>query len=222
MASPDVDLTLEQGATYAFGMCWGTLAVDHQVPPVPILGADGLQTSEPYDLSGCTARLQMRFKQKTDVLLTCTTEDTNGGITLTPPSKQGITSFDVTANVVTAFLSSPHDLAVGDIVSIDVTVPGGGGAQIFQGFWTVTVVPDSTTFKFARVGVDGTYSGVTATVVKCGDDNITIVLSDESTDALVHTTSVWDCKIYWPNGDEDYVVHGNVSVRLRVTQDVAP
>lgn len=65
MTAAVFDITIEQGATFEFPVTWATDAA----PPVPI------------DLTGYTARMQVRHKyNSTDKLLDLTTE--NGGITL--------------------------------------------------------------------------------------------------------------------------------------------
>lgn len=214
MSSVEVDLALEQGATYAFGLCWGQLAVD--AADAPILDADGNQTTVGYDLTGCTARMQFRLKTPTDVLLTCTTEDTNGGITLSQPSSKAATSLGVVSNVM-AVHSVAHGLVVGDVIQLGLNNTDTGSA-VPTGFYAVTLIVDADNYEVAFTHADVSYSG-TWTVTTCGQDNITVVLPDESTDLLIYKTAVHDLKVYWPGGDEDYVIHGNATVRLRVTQD---
>lgn len=63
-----VDRSIFQGATYRHRITW-KLAPDQNTTPTPV------------DLTGCTARMQVRAKiGATEVLLTLTTE--NGGVTL--------------------------------------------------------------------------------------------------------------------------------------------
>ncbi len=216
MASVEVDLTLEQGSTYAFGLCWGQLAEDADGDP--ILDGDGNQTTVGYDLTGCTARMQFRLKTPTDVLLTCTTEDVNGGIVLSQPDTVASSGMDVTSNVLTVHAVA-HGFAVGDVVQITLSETDTGDSQ-YVGFYAVTVVGDDDHFSVAYTHANETSTG-SWTIVRCGQDNITVVLPDESTDGLIYKTAVHDLKVYWPGGDEDYVIHGNATVRLRVTEDAA-
>lgn len=60
------DLVIEQGSTFTLGFNW------HREGEL----VDGLPTpGDPYDLTGCTARMQVRRKQGDPVLLTATSID---------------------------------------------------------------------------------------------------------------------------------------------------
>lgn len=60
------NLTIEQGATFTLGFAW------HRAGPE----VDGVVTpGDPYDLTGCTARMQIRKKQGEAPLVTATSED---------------------------------------------------------------------------------------------------------------------------------------------------
>lgn len=76
-------IKIEQGATFRFPKFqFGTLLVDAQ--GVPVLDPEGNQQIDvPRDFTGCKFRVQVRTKQAVDgdVLLTVTSEDTDGGIT---------------------------------------------------------------------------------------------------------------------------------------------
>jgi hypothetical protein len=66
MAATPKDLYIEQGATWHLGFNW------HRAGAI----VDGAYTpGEPYDLTGCTARMQIRRKQGDPVLFTGTSED---------------------------------------------------------------------------------------------------------------------------------------------------
>lgn len=66
MTAAPKDLVIEQGSTFTLGFNW------HQEGPPD---ANGDPTpGAPYDLTGCTARMQIRRKQGDPVLLTATSE----------------------------------------------------------------------------------------------------------------------------------------------------
>jgi len=83
MTAAVYDITVEQGATFRFPKFqFGTLLVDANSEP--ILDANGnYQIDEPRDFTGCTFRIQLRLKQRTDADIVCTitSEDADGGIT---------------------------------------------------------------------------------------------------------------------------------------------
>jgi|SRR5580765_939117 len=83
MPAATYDITIEQGATFRFPKFrFGTLLVDSNGDP--ILDVDGNQQIDvPHDFTGCSFRVQIRKKQKpdADVMVTLTSEDTDGGIT---------------------------------------------------------------------------------------------------------------------------------------------
>jgi hypothetical protein len=71
MSAEDVPISIEQGATWGLGFTW------HEEGPV----VDGEVTAgDPHDLTGWTARMQIRKKVGEPVLAEATTE--NGKITL--------------------------------------------------------------------------------------------------------------------------------------------
>lgn len=70
MTAAPKDLYVEQGATFFLGFTW------HRQGPV----VDGQVTpGDPYDLTGCTARMQVRRTQHGDVLVSATSLDTGDG-----------------------------------------------------------------------------------------------------------------------------------------------
>ena len=64
------DLYVEQGATFFLGFNW------HREGPV----VDGVVTpGTPYDITGCTARMQVRRRQLDPPIVTATSETPGGG-----------------------------------------------------------------------------------------------------------------------------------------------
>lgn len=73
MTAVNKPLYIEQGATFQLGFTW------HQQGP---LDANGNPTpGTPYDLTGCTVRMQIRRKQGDPALVTATSDDSGSGIT---------------------------------------------------------------------------------------------------------------------------------------------
>lgn len=66
MAATEKGLYIEQGATWHLGFNWHRAEEDVNGVIVP---------GDPYDLTGCTARMQVRRKQGDPVLFTGTSED---------------------------------------------------------------------------------------------------------------------------------------------------
>lgn len=65
MAAAVRNLVIEQGSTFTLGFSW------HRTGPV----VDGVATpGAPYDLTGCTARMQIRRKQGDPVLVAATSD----------------------------------------------------------------------------------------------------------------------------------------------------
>ena len=211
MTSVQVDLSVEQGATYAFGLSWGSLAVDSA--GVPVLDGVGLQTTVPYDLTGCSARMQARVKQSVDPPL-MTVTSTSGDITFTAPVVASATSGSIVTNVATVTFAAAHGFQVGDVVDL-----GGTGLAVYAHSHLVTAVPSSTQISFAVAHVDSNSDVLVMTATKAGTNNISVLIPDTQTDLLTYKTAVYDLKVYWPSLEEDYVIHGNIAVRLRVTAD---
>jgi hypothetical protein len=65
-----------------------------------------------------------------------------------------VTNASLTSNVVTLTTAAAHGYAVGDKIIVgnvgDVIVTGGENTYPFNGEYTITVVPSSTTFRYAR------------------------------------------------------------------------
>lgn len=83
--------------------------------------------------------------------------------------KAAITSVTRTGNVVTVVTATPHGLEVGSLGILDAVVNAA-----FNGGWTVTTVPTTTSFTFAMVAADTTSSGgnVFIPVLVLGDQPI--------------------------------------------------
>lgn len=71
MAAGVHNIALEQGSTFRLHLTWGTRGTDAQGNPI---------IEVPYDLTGCTARMQIRNRAGGTLLLELNTE--NGGIDL--------------------------------------------------------------------------------------------------------------------------------------------
>lgn len=67
MTAAPKDITIEQGATFTLGWNW-----HREGDPDPVTGEP--TPGDPYDLTGCVARMQIRKKQGDPVLLTATSE----------------------------------------------------------------------------------------------------------------------------------------------------
>lgn len=69
MPAKTIDLLIEQGATFDLDFTWMDTVV----------ASDGTTSNVAKDLTGCTARMQVRTGYDRDVLLEATTEDTITG-----------------------------------------------------------------------------------------------------------------------------------------------
>lgn len=83
MAAIPYDIEIEQGATYRSpNFQFGTLLVDGNGDPI-LDGEGNQQIDVGRDFTGCTFRVQVRKRKRTDseVIFTLTSEDSDGGIT---------------------------------------------------------------------------------------------------------------------------------------------
>lgn len=137
MTAANIDLAFEQGATKTWRARVGTLLVD--VDGVPILDSNGnKQIDVGRDFSNCTARAQVRLKkdkvnsdgtvESYPALLTVTTEDTDGGITL-----------DDQGNVVVVFPDESTDALIYPKGYWDLKIYNQDGTEerLFEGAVTV-------------------------------------------------------------------------------------
>lgn len=214
MASPLIPtLEMEQGATFVWALCWGVMAVDSD--GVAILDADGKKTCRPYDLTTIDdCRMQIRLKSSTEVLVTVT--KTDGEIEILPVASASSTSAAIVANTATLTFGADHGLAVGDVIHVDTT-------DVYGGFHAIEDTPTATTLTF-HVSSSDESDSVAREVFACGGNNIEITIPDEKTDLLTYDVDKGkvmqqDVKIYWPDGSEEFVVHGPVTARLRITED---
>ena len=116
----DVDRSILQGATFSWSVAWKT-------------APDEDSAKTPVDLTGCTARMQIRSKvESPEVLLTLTTE--NGGIAL--GGTAGTISLLIDADDTTAltWTSGVYDL--------EIVFPGGQVRRLMYG--SVVVSPEVT------------------------------------------------------------------------------
>lgn len=131
-------LTIYQGATFRRRLWWSAY-------PYPVVHVGGLLINkdtglpadpadlQPIDLTGCTARLQVRAEVGSPtVLLTLTTE--NGGITL-----GGVSG-------TVDLLSAPSETATmqwdGGVWDLEIVHPGGDVTRLAEG--TMSVSPEVT------------------------------------------------------------------------------
>lgn len=117
MAAATYDLYVEQGATFRMNMTYGRRdgTLDLNGDPVVI----------PYDLTGCTARLQIRQRRGALVLISATT--TNGGIVFDadPTSGKMVITFSDEATDALTMSRARYDL--------ELEYPSGDVVRILQG-----------------------------------------------------------------------------------------
>lgn len=109
MPAATYDLLIEQGATYRRTFTW----------------RQGEADGEPYDLTGCTARMQIRPKAGLGVALALTTE--NGGILLGEATGQ-----------IDVFMSADETDALGatllrGVYDLEIVYPSGDVTRVVQG-----------------------------------------------------------------------------------------
>ena len=115
MAAGALDLFVEQGSTFSYNL---TLTD---------------QVGTPLNLTGYTARMQMRRAvQSQDVLISLTTE--NGRLTITPLTGQIAINIEATATAALSFQTAVYDL--------EIQSDGGIVTRIIQG--RVTLSPEVT------------------------------------------------------------------------------
>ncbi len=125
MAAATYDLFIEQGATFRFTMHYGR--------KTGALDVDGNPVVEPYDITGCKARMQIRQRRDSQVLIAATT--TNGGI-LIPTGTDGKLQITIT-DEATDSLNVKKAL-----YDLELSYPSGDVVRILQG--KVTISPNIT------------------------------------------------------------------------------
>jgi len=121
-------LAIDQGETLRLSVVYATPAVEPETEPTPI------------DLSGATARMQVREKYGSPVLAEITTE--NGGLTINGPTGEielFLTDVQTDAIGVKDGLASPRLSAVFDL---EVTFPSGDVKRVLEG--PITIDPNIT------------------------------------------------------------------------------
>lgn len=123
-----VNFNLDQGQTFHWSFIWATAGATSTDPPVP------------YVVTGCTARMQVRAKYGTDVLVELTTE--NAGITLGPAAGQ--VQLLLTDEQTDMLGSSEDSLKPRKIVKYDLEIvfPSGDVTRVIQG--EITFDPNIT------------------------------------------------------------------------------
>lgn len=121
MAAAEYDLYVEQGATFRLTMIYGRKDGTYD--------ADGNANVIPYDLTGCVARMQIRQRRSSEVLIAATT--TNGGIVIVDAlaGKMMITLTDEATDSLT-MSRAKYDLEVG--------YPSGDVFRIMEGKVTIS------------------------------------------------------------------------------------
>lgn len=123
-----VNFNLDQGQTFRWSFIWATAGATPEAPVIP------------YVVTGCTARMQVRAKYGTEVLLELTTED--AGITLGPADGQ--VQLFITDEQTDALGSSEDPLKPRKIVKYDLEIvfPSGDVMRVIQG--EITFDPNIT------------------------------------------------------------------------------
>jgi hypothetical protein len=117
MTAQKINLYIEQGATFTLGFNWMFESVPPTVPPTAGLA---------HDLTGCTARMQIRQFISTTVLVSATTE--NGAIALGGVDGR----VDVTLSEALTML-----LTVAEAVyDLEIVYPSGVVLRVLQGATT--------------------------------------------------------------------------------------
>ncbi len=141
MPAANYDLFIEQGATFSFTMTYG-----HKDGTVD---ANGIPNVVPYDITGCQARMQIRQRPGSKVLISATSR--NGGITFDDPTtgKIRVTITDEATDSLNV-KRAMYDL--------ELSYPSGQVRRILQG--AVRISPQITTdadLDEISTGVDRVY-----------------------------------------------------------------
>lgn len=133
MTAANIPLTIEQGATFRGTWTW----------TFPLLDGDDevvvpVEPGEPWDFTGCTAKMDVRLKLKDeDPVFSITSEADE--ITL---SDVGVVEVYITADK-TNLLGKPNTRVITDAVyDVEVYYPGGDTVRLMEG--AITVKPSVT------------------------------------------------------------------------------
>lgn len=124
MAAAKLRLAIEQGATFAKPLTWVTYPYPIRiVNGVVIKVSTGLPAPDSdrvyVDLTGCTARMQIR-SDITSAIILCSLTTSNGGITLGGVAGTIAILIDATATALFTFEEAVYDLEI--IMSDTITV----------------------------------------------------------------------------------------------------
>lgn len=138
-----------------------------------------------------------------------------GAATTTDPTPVAVDVTDVSlsSNVATITTDNPHGFFIGTevvIADIDAT---------FNGTYTITQVPTSTTFRYAKTASDVSSTSVTGTATSTTDDRITVQVTYADALSVVGMIDpgTWDLYAERTVGDSTETVHlgsGNLKVTL--------
>ncbi len=125
MAAATYDLYIEQGATFRLTMIYGRKD--------GTLDVNGNSNVEPYDITGCHARMQIRARRGAQVQSSATT--TSGGIQI-PTGTDG--------KIIITITDEATDSLTGKraVYDLEVSYPSGDVVRILQG--KVTISPNIT------------------------------------------------------------------------------
>jgi hypothetical protein len=115
MPAATYDLFVEQGATFRMSFLYGR--------KTGALDADGNPIVAAYDLSGALARLQIRQRAGSPVLISATTQ--NGGILIDQPTGRITITFHSDATELLSMRRAKYDL--------EVQYPSGDTVRVIQG-----------------------------------------------------------------------------------------
>jgi len=139
--------------------------------------------------------------------------------TMSPYSPSTISAASITSNVATITTTTAHGAVVGD--GIDIT----GVSATFNGSWTVTAVPTSTTLRFARTATNVSLTGLSGKLFVLGGwmapTRITMTTGFYSTGASQSTITMTTPKLLVTNdgtvGSHETIIAGDLWVQGDLT-----
>ncbi len=131
MAAATYDLLIEQGATFRFTAVYGHKTFDSNGQVV--VDAQGNVVYTPYDITGCKARMQVRQRRGSKVLVSATTS--NGGIEI-PVGTDGKLRVTITDEATDSL-----DIAKARY-DLEISYPSGDVVRVLQG--NVRISPNIT------------------------------------------------------------------------------